>query len=258
MRAFLASLLIFAYLFALVMSTGHLAEWYRLSLGSLPRWFAIGLAASLETSAFLLSLLSNSLLRYSRWANYGSLVALGLVWVGNFFSMWRAAPNLPLYEIFLSSLFVPVSTYVVAKVLGELLAHQPKPTPSQDASIRSLLVHPQEGEETFQPTQRKLPQNPLPFPPSSPEPLPPSRGEGKEEGNERKEDKGELPRYRSSSYQQVLSFLDSPRTATELMSLTGLSRSRTYKILDTLRKEGLVEKHGETWHRMDREGERVG
>jgi hypothetical protein len=122
-RNLLAGLLILAYAFALVMSTGHLSEWYRLTLGNLPTWFAVGLAAALESSAFLLSLLSNSLLRGSLWASWGAVVALGLVWVGNYFSMARAgsASGIPGYEVFLSSMFVPVSTYVVAKVLGELL-----------------------------------------------------------------------------------------------------------------------------------------
>jgi hypothetical protein len=127
-RNLLAGLLILAYAFALVMSTGHLSEWYRLTLGSLPTWFAVGLAAALEASAFLLSLLSNSLLRGSLWASWGAVVALGLVWVGNYFSMARAgsASGIPGYEVFLSSMFVPVSTYVVAKVLGELL-YEAKP-----------------------------------------------------------------------------------------------------------------------------------
>ena len=131
MRRLLASLLVLAYLFALVMSTGHLSEWYRLTLGTLPTWFAIGLAGALEASAFLVSLLSNSLLRGSAWAAWGSLIALGLVWVGNFFSMMRAgeATGIPAYEVFLASLFVPVSTYVVAKVLGELLEKDVKTAP---------------------------------------------------------------------------------------------------------------------------------
>lgn len=126
-RNLLAGLLVAAYAFALVMSTGHLAEWYKLTLGGLPGWFAVGLAAALETSAFLLSLLSNSLLRGSAWASWGSVVALGLVWVGNYFSMSRAGvrTGIPGYEVFLSSMFVPVSTYVVAKVLGELLSGFP-------------------------------------------------------------------------------------------------------------------------------------
>jgi hypothetical protein len=127
-RNLLAGLLILAYAFALVMSTGHLSEWYKLTLGELPKWFAVGLAAALESSAFLLSLLSNSLLRGSLWASWGAVVALGLVWVGNYFSMARAGSmsGIPGYEVFLSSMFVPVSTYVVAKVLGELL-YQVKP-----------------------------------------------------------------------------------------------------------------------------------
>jgi len=141
-RNLLAGLLILAYAFALVMSTGHLSEWYKLTLGELPKWFAVGLAAALEASAFLLSLLSNSLLRGSLWASWGALVALGLVWVGNYFSMARAgsASGIPGYEVFLSSMFVPVSTYVVAKVLGELL-YEVKPRAEAHPEVTRVETH---------------------------------------------------------------------------------------------------------------------
>lgn len=110
-----------AYLSTLAVSAGHLARWYALSLGDLPPWLAWGLAGSLEFTAFLLSLLSNSLLRGSAWAAGGAVGALGLVWLGNALSMQRAAPGLPLWEVLAGSLFVPVGTYVAGKVVGELL-----------------------------------------------------------------------------------------------------------------------------------------
>jgi predicted transcriptional regulator len=125
MKAFLVSLLILAYLSTLSMSTGHLAQWYALSLGGLPPWLAWGLAGSLEFTAFLLSLLSNSLLRGSAWAGGGALAALALVWLGNALSMHRAAPGVALWETLAMSLFVPVGTYVVGKVVGEMVAVQP-------------------------------------------------------------------------------------------------------------------------------------
>lgn len=126
MKAFLVSLLILAYLSTLSMSTGHLAQWYALSLGGLPPWLAWGLAASLEFTAFLLSLLSNSLLRGSAWAGGGALAALALVWLGNALSMHRAAPGVALWETLAMSLFVPVGTYVVGKVVGEMVRVSPK------------------------------------------------------------------------------------------------------------------------------------
>lgn len=121
MRNLLLFLLILAYLSTLAMSTGHLAQWYALSLGGLPPWLAWGLAASLEFTAFLLSLLSNSLLRGSAWAGGGAVAALALVWLGNALSMHRAAPGVALWETLAMSLFVPVGTYVVGKVVGEML-----------------------------------------------------------------------------------------------------------------------------------------
>lgn len=109
-----------AYLFALIMSTAHLMEWYALSLGGLPKATALGLAASLEFAAFLLSVASNTYLGALPTARVSAYVALGLVWVGNFLAITRAAAGLPVWEAFLQSLFVPVSTMAVGKVIGEL------------------------------------------------------------------------------------------------------------------------------------------
>lgn len=169
MKTALVSLLVLAYLSTLAMSTGHLAQWYALSLGGLPPWLAWGLAGSLEFTAFLLSLLSNSVLRGSAWAGGGALAALALVWLGNTLSMHRAAPSIPLWETLAMSLFVPVGTYVVGKVVGEMLAfrggrqgvtdplpeveHLPGPTPAQVDHPLPLKVapsHPKSGTVTAQ------------------------------------------------------------------------------------------------------------
>ncbi len=125
MKGLLAVLILLGYLATLAVSSWHLAEWYALSRGSLPPWLSFALAVTLEANAFILSLLSNSLLRRSVWAHGGSLAALTLVWVGNYLSMRRAAPELSPLELFAASMFVPIGTYVMAKVLGELLAHPP-------------------------------------------------------------------------------------------------------------------------------------
>jgi len=125
----LATMMILTYLSVLVMSAGHLYEWYRLTLGSLPRFFAVGLAGSLELAAFLLSLTSNLLPRASRWAGPGAIAALLVVWLGNYLSMMRAAQGIPAWEVFLSSTFVPIGTLVVAKVVGELIHYAQEPLP---------------------------------------------------------------------------------------------------------------------------------
>lgn len=119
----LAASLVLTYLSVLVMSAGHLYEWYRLFLGDLPRFFAIGLAASLELAAFLLSLTSNLLPSASKWATPGAAFALSVVWAGNLLSMRRAAENLAMWEVVLASTFVPIGTLVVAKVVGELIRY---------------------------------------------------------------------------------------------------------------------------------------
>jgi len=162
MRNALIGLLILAYLSTLAMSAGHLAQWYALSLGALPPWLAWGLAGSLEFTAFLLSLLSNSLLRGSSWASGGALAALLLVWMGNALSMRRAAPELPTWETLAMSLFVPVGTWVVGKVVGELLAWRPP-------HLAGVAAR---GKEVATPLARW----PLPWPPLGPM-WPPGKGD---------------------------------------------------------------------------------
>lgn len=229
MRKLLAGLLVFAYAFALVMSTGHLSEWYALTLGSLPGWFAVGLAAALELSAFLLSLLSNSLLRGSGWANYGALTALGLVWVGNFFSMSRANTGVPHYEVFLASLFVPVSTYVVAKVLGELLSlpKGEKKAVEQPVAVNPV-VYPRESEEDEEP-EVEVEREQIRF--------------------DRVVERVEVRRNTREVY---LKLLEQPRTAKELMDLLGVTKAAVYKQLRALEEEGLVKREDGRWEVVKR------
>jgi DNA-binding transcriptional ArsR family regulator len=234
MRRLLAGLLVLAYLFALVMSTGHLSEWYRLTLGTLPTWFAIGLAGALEASAFLLSLLSNSLLRGSAWAAWGSLIALGLVWVGNFFSMMRAgeATGIPTYEVFLASLFVPVSTYVVAKVLGELL----------EKDVKTAPVYAVETEVNPEPTPVHSRLEEAPSSSASPSP---------EVNLEFTENPKEPERGLRGSREVYLRLLREPKTAKELMEHLGVSKAAVYKQLRALEAKGLVVNREGKWQAVD-------
>jgi len=135
-------LLLTGYIATLAVSSGHLAQWYTLTLGDLPPFLAVALAVTLELNAFLLSMLSNSTLKGSRWASAGALVALGLVWLGNYRSMERAAEDrVGSAEILAMSLFVPVGTYVIGKVVGELLG--------QGKKERSAALEGPEATETF-------------------------------------------------------------------------------------------------------------
>ena len=237
MRRLLAGLLVLAYLFALVMSTGHLSEWYRLTLGSLPTWFAVGLAGALEASAFLLSLLSNSLLRGSAWAAWGALVALGLVWVGNFFSMMRAGEAIPAYEVFLASLFVPVSTYVVAKVLGELL--------EKDAGTAPVYVETKVNPEAH--TVSPLQEAPLPLVDSRQKEVSSSS-----QVNLSAENPGEPKQVLRGTREVYLSLLQEPQTARKLMEHLGVSKAAVYKQLRALEARGLVIKREGRWQAVDK------
>lgn len=148
MRNFFALAILVGYSATLAVSSGHLAEWYRLTLGSLPPSLALALAITLEMNAFTLSLLSNYTLRHSSWARTGAIAALGLVWLGNYLSMARAAgESMPRLEVLASSLFVPIGTYVMGKVLGEILSQseapldQPVERSDSVASPESLLTY---------------------------------------------------------------------------------------------------------------------
>lgn len=142
----IAVALTIAYVAVLAMSAGHLAHWYAATLGPLPQSLAWGLAASLEAVAFLLSITSNVLPKASRWASPGSIAALALVWAGNYLSMHRFAQNeIPAWEIALASSFVPVGTYVVGKVIGELVKYSyqetlPSLPPDLTLLARDLLT----------------------------------------------------------------------------------------------------------------------
>jgi len=125
LRPLVVSAILIGYTATLAVSSWHLAEWYSLTKGSLPANLSFALAITLETNAFILSLLSNSLLRRSVWAQGGALLALSLVWLGNYLSMERAAPQLAPVEILAASAFVPIGTFIMAKVLGELLNQRP-------------------------------------------------------------------------------------------------------------------------------------
>jgi hypothetical protein len=284
-RNLLAGLLVVAYAFALVMSTGHLSEWYRLTLGNLPTWFAVGLAAALEASAFLLSLLSNSLLRGSLWASWGAVVALGLVWVGNYFSMARAgsASGIPGYEVFLSSMFVPVSTYVVAKVLGELLYEvKPKAEAKPEAkpevkprvepdNLPANPVNPVRGYEvetgnppvhrvnsegspiTVTPKRKGQPTvNPKPKVSDLKGEVSPNvyraeevvTAEAEEEGGAEEE---VVYNKRGRTDEEFLRLLDTPRPTREVAEALGISRVGALKRLRALEAKGLVRNTEAGW-----------
>jgi len=126
----LIALLILAYTFALVMSAAHLTQWYSLYNGKLDSRIALGLAVALELVAFLLSITSNALKdQISLWAFWGANSALLLVWFGNAYAMHRAAEGEALWVTLVASTFVPITTLVVGKVLGDLFTLSERAVP---------------------------------------------------------------------------------------------------------------------------------
>lgn len=119
--------LMLVYTFILIMSTGHLASWYSRTLGQLPQIFAWGLAATLEITAFVLSLTSSYLRNEAPLLVKGSYFVLVLVWIGNFIEMYRAGIAnggiLHPAEAFAQSLFIPVSI-LIGKSVGDILRRE--------------------------------------------------------------------------------------------------------------------------------------
>ena len=266
MRNALIGLLILAYMSTLAMSAGHLAQWYALSLGELPPWLAWGLAGSLEFTAFLLSLLSNSLLRGSSWASGGALAALLLVWMGNALSMRRAAPELPIWETLAMSLFVPVGTWVVGKVVGELVRHPLTPAERPRAAVREGEGSVRRAAERLEPgaerpgpsAERLEPVAERGRPDAEPSfhaPVWEPNGAAEREARlHLKERKVETERSlevsldeRGLAILQVLRSANAPLSLSELARRTGMSKSTLHVRLNALAESGVVVRSEEGW-----------
>jgi len=266
MRNALIGLLILAYLSTLAMSAGHLAQWYALSLGALPPWLAWGLAGSLEFTAFLLSLLSNSLLRGSSWASGGALAALLLVWMGNALSMRRAAPELPIWETLAMSLFVPVGTWVVGKVVGELVRHPLTPAERPRAAVREGEGSVRRAAERLEPGAERPGPNaerlepgaergrPNAEPPFHAPVWEPNGAAEREARLHLKERKVETERSlevsldeRGLAILQVLRSANAPLSLSELARRTGMSKSTLHVRLNALADSGVVVRSEEGW-----------
>lgn len=206
------------YLFALVMSTAHLMEWYALSLGDLPKATALGLAVSLEFAAFLLSVASNTFPDRLPTARVSAYLALLLVWAGNYLAIVKAAVGLPPWEAFLQSLFVPVSTLAVGKTIGELYRLERELAGRKPPEILSPEVA--LDPEAHIPTERfpYLPENPLP---------------------PKEEEVGSVVGF--------LRGVPSGMTGGQLAMYLSLPEERVEEILSRLEREGLVERRGAFW-----------
>lgn len=130
---FFILVLVVSEIFGLVVSSRHLTEVYMLFDQHSDPLASLGLAIALETAAFVLSIVSTAFQGViSPWAGRGAMAALGLVWIGNFYSMYRNADGLPMYLPLLFSCFVPIGTYLTGKVVGDLFLLYRKVTAPQD------------------------------------------------------------------------------------------------------------------------------
>lgn len=137
-RNALITLLALAYLATLIMSAGHLTQWFDLSRGSLPPYFSIGLAVGLELLAFTLSLASTLEPRL-RWSLAGGVFFLLLVWLGNLLAMARVA-DAPGWEVLAQSLFA-LGPLVAGKAIGELLRLPVRPVLERSTPTVHVQTH---------------------------------------------------------------------------------------------------------------------
>jgi hypothetical protein len=213
------------------------------------------------------------------------VVALGLVWVGNYFSMARAgsASGIPGYEVFLSSMFVPVSTYVVAKVLGELLyevkpkaeakpeakpevkprvepdnlpANPVNPVRGYEVETGNPPVHPvnSEGSPITVTPKRKgqATVNPKPKVSDLKGEVSPNVYRAEEVVTAEAEEKGGAEEEvvynkRGRTDEEFLRLLDTPRPTREVAEALGITRVGALKRLRALEAKGLVRNTGAGW-----------
>lgn len=148
-------LLTLAYMFALAISTAHLAQVYDLFAGNLPYSISLGLAAALEIVAFLFSIITTSLKeKGGPWAAWASTMALMLVWFGNGYAMYLAAPEQPIIITSLFSCFVPICTLFVGKVLGQMFSLLEDLSQQQAANLKAERLAVEQQQRNAQLEQR--------------------------------------------------------------------------------------------------------
>ena len=149
-------LLTLAYMFALAISTAHLAQVYDLFAGNLPYSISLGLAAALEIVAFLFSIITTSLKeKGGPWAAWASTMALMLVWFGNGYAMYLAAPEQPIIITSLFSCFVPICTLFVGKVLGQMFSLLEDLSQQQAATLKAERLAVEQQQRNAQLEQRE-------------------------------------------------------------------------------------------------------
>jgi len=151
----LAYLILTGYLFILIMSAAHLASWFALTSKGLPPLLPWGLAGVLEGMVFLFALVTHLYPGASKWSPPATYFALGLVWLGNYRSMWSAYEGEWALEPLVQSLFVVMSVFA-GKVAGELLRREAEPTPLRGMNPQGGKTSPPQALPDVDPSERDL------------------------------------------------------------------------------------------------------
>jgi hypothetical protein len=225
-----------AYLGTLVMSAGHLAAWFDLTRGTLPVWFSLGLAVGLELLAFTLSLASTLEPRL-RWAFWGGLFFLALVWVGNLLAMNRVA-EMALLEVVLQSLFA-LGPLVAGKAIGELLRLDHPSSPA---------LPPLRGEGS----QIVPPESPsMPIVQTAPTSQTIMVNTTVQTVNQQSKPDHDSPTIEPRALELLEHLSDQPKGASELARLSGIPKTSTLRLVGLLVERGLVGREGAAYVKLE-------
>jgi DNA-binding transcriptional ArsR family regulator len=137
------------YVLSAVVSTPHLAAFYAQYNGSLPPGIAWSIAVALELFVLSTGMVSRIYQKHeiARYAFWGNIAFLLIVFAGNWRSMWLAAPSeiwgLEWWLTLLAASAFPLAGLVIGKVIGGLL-HMTQGTQAEATRVTApvMLVTP--------------------------------------------------------------------------------------------------------------------
>lgn len=233
------------YVLSAVVSTPHLAAFYAQYNGSLPPGIAWSIAVALELFVLSTGMVSRIYQKHeiARYAFWGNIAFLLIVFVGNWRSMWLAAPSeiwgLEWWLTLLAASAFPLAGLVIGKVIGGLL-HMTQGTPVEGPPVTTPAT----------PLETPRPAPVMPVTPADPAPGSVSQLEHHHRVEE--------TTTRLTLAPDLAQALEAIRTrggsieAKELAAAIGRSKETADRRLAKLRDLGLVEWTGRVWQEVQR------
>lgn len=235
------------YVLAAVVSTPHLAGFYAQYNGNLPQGIAWSIAVALELFVLSTGMVSRiyqgqEIARYAFWGNIAFLL---IVFVGNWRSMWLAAPSeiwgLEWWLTLLAASAFPLAGLVIGKVIGGLL-HMTQGTPVEGPPVTAPVTTPATPLET-----------PRPAPVMPVTPADPAPGSVSQLEHHRRVEETTTRLTLGPDLTQALEVIRARGgsiEAKELAAAIGRSKETADRRLAKLRDLGLVEWTGRVWQEV--------